>query len=496
MRFFEPLGLRGKYSGYLAICALALALRLAALIPFSMHHPDEIFQYLEPAHRLAFGQGVVTWEYRYGMRGWLLPTLLSWPMTIGALLAPHGQLYLFLPRLIVSLGSMSIPMSAFAIGSRISRHHAYVAITVMAIWPETIYFSAHVLSEEVAVALFMPAAALMLTEAAGVRRLVLAGLLFGLAISIRFHYAPAVAAMALAYCGRALRARWLPLIAGGGAALVLAGLADIVHGATPFAWILVNFSQNVVQDRAAQYGTAPPIFYLASLAYHWLWMFPLILFAVRPAARSNLPLFLAAITNVLVLSAIGHKEYRFILLSTTILVLLASLGSVDLLKRSAERLGSARLGGLLAGLVLFWAAGSASLAAFGPINREWTQGSPELALADRASQIPELCGLALHMEPFWKTGGYTYLNRGVPIYLTYLSDADRMSSRELSVASRSFNAMIAPGSALRDVPKDFGVRECRGQGDLRACLMTRPGKCASRSAAHWEIQAALLRHDF
>lgn len=36
-------------------------------------HPDEIMQYLEPAHRLAFGNGISYWEYFYGARSWLVP---------------------------------------------------------------------------------------------------------------------------------------------------------------------------------------------------------------------------------------------------------------------------------------------------------------------------------------------------------------------------------------------------------------------------------------
>src|SRR5690349_15301514 len=46
-----------------AVVAAALVLRLwIALTHTYVIFPDETFQYLEPAHRLAFGAGVVTWE--------------------------------------------------------------------------------------------------------------------------------------------------------------------------------------------------------------------------------------------------------------------------------------------------------------------------------------------------------------------------------------------------------------------------------------------------
>ena len=57
-----------------AVLALAFAVRAAlALAGDFVLHPDEIMQYLEPAHRLAFGNGVVYWEYFYGARSWLVP---------------------------------------------------------------------------------------------------------------------------------------------------------------------------------------------------------------------------------------------------------------------------------------------------------------------------------------------------------------------------------------------------------------------------------------
>ena len=55
---------------------LALAFVARAVVALSgdfVVHPDEIMQYLEPAHRLVFGSGVTYWEYFYGARSWLVP---------------------------------------------------------------------------------------------------------------------------------------------------------------------------------------------------------------------------------------------------------------------------------------------------------------------------------------------------------------------------------------------------------------------------------------
>jgi hypothetical protein len=481
---------------FLAILAVALALRLLALAPPSMHHPDEIFQYLEPAHRLAFGQGITTWEFRYGMRGWLLPTVLSWAMVAGQAIAPGSSLYLMLPRAMVSVASLSIPIAAFAIGRRRSLAHGMVAMAAMGVWFECIYFSAHVLSEEVSVALFMPAAALMLSERSRpARRHAVAGLLIGLAVATRFQHGPAIAIFAAISCGRDWRARWLPLMIGAVAGLALSGLADLAQGATPFGWIVSNIEQNVVHDRATGYGTKGPAFYLGAIALYWLWLLPVMLAAMRPAIGWNRALFAAAAVNVALLSLIGHKEYRFILLSTTILALLAALGSVDLIKTWLAR--RYRLPGrrALPLLVLLWTMGSASLATGPTMKPRWGEHSPELGLVAEASRLPRLCGLAFDRLKFWQVGGYTWLHRDVPLYLTYPTPGDHIAPGDLGPASAAFDAIITRADAVAAIPKGFATRACRGTGDDRLCLLQRPGGCDPATAARWNLQSAMVRHD-
>ena len=62
----------------LPVLALAFVARAAiALSGDFVLHPDEIMQYLEPAHRLVFGNGVIYWEFFYGARSWLVPGLVA-----------------------------------------------------------------------------------------------------------------------------------------------------------------------------------------------------------------------------------------------------------------------------------------------------------------------------------------------------------------------------------------------------------------------------------
>ena len=62
----------------LPVIVLAFAVRAAiALCGDFVLHPDEVMQYLEPAHRLVFGNGVTYWEFFYGARAWLVPGMVA-----------------------------------------------------------------------------------------------------------------------------------------------------------------------------------------------------------------------------------------------------------------------------------------------------------------------------------------------------------------------------------------------------------------------------------
>ena len=67
----------------IVILLVAAASRLSLAFWPNFHHPDEIFQYLEPAWRMLGHDSIVSWEWRYGIRGWLLPTMMAGPVAIG-----------------------------------------------------------------------------------------------------------------------------------------------------------------------------------------------------------------------------------------------------------------------------------------------------------------------------------------------------------------------------------------------------------------------------
>src|SRR5271157_4049627 len=95
-----------RIAAWLALLAIALGLRVGLAIHFpNVFHPDEIFQTLEPAHRLVYGYGVTTWEWREGIRSWVLPAFLAGVMRATGWMGSGSTGYTYGIIVVLSLAS-------------------------------------------------------------------------------------------------------------------------------------------------------------------------------------------------------------------------------------------------------------------------------------------------------------------------------------------------------------------------------------------------------
>ncbi len=472
---------------------LALALRLAVLAIATPAHPDEVFQYLETAHRIVFGQGVVTWEWRAGMRGWLLPVLVSGPMWLGAALDPHGGLYLLLPKLVATVASLVVVAVAWRLGERLSRLHAQVAGFVAAIWYDFIYFAPHVVSETVGDLLILPAAWLLIDRARWTwPRLALAGALLTAAITVRFQYAPAVAALVVASCISDLRRCWQPILVGGVVGLLPSVLSDLAMGAVPFAWALENVQLNLIEHRAASFSASGPFGYvLEAWPRMALWIIPLTGLAAIGARRYPALAWMAAV-NLIFHSLIAHKEYRFVLVSLVAGVLLAAIGTVEWAHYD-ERKGGLKAGrARLRFLLVVWVLASLSCT-FGAYRLQWMKFRPEIQLYTRLRADPALCGMAIYRHDWSVTGGYAYLHRATPMLLFDDKDGGR-SAEHVAASVPAFNTIMAAPAYAPELPAAFANVGCEGRGRWRMCLYRRSGACDPSPSA-FEMNTVLKRLD-
>lgn len=465
----------------------------------SFLYPDELFQYLEQAHRHVFGYGVVPWEYRLGLRSWLYPLLLSVPMRLGDLLDPEGSLYLLLPRTLAALSSLAIVWAAFALGRRLSVAHAIVAAFVVAIWFEFVLYAAHSLTESLSFSAFMIGAVLASDARRTTPLLVGAGLAFGLAAILRFQHIPAIAVFVLAL--RLPLRLWLPIIAGAAIAAIASAAVDLYAGQAPFGWLVANIGSNFLAGKADQFGTSPLLAYLGETMHRWgLWLLPILLLAVR-GARFDRPLMWAALANLAFHMMIPHKEYRFIFLTTSIVVILAGLGTGDMLVAMRKRWATMRLPILVAAAMSFWLVASVVQAMSPVVAGDWKAYSPLPEALTKTRRVGNLCGVVVYRTGFWTGASYAMLHRKAPMYLVAPPDMkgiDVDPPAGLSAMASAANVILAQPADRSDLDKSYRAISCHlstSTDSPTMCLFVRPGGCAvaDRQQQAHEINAVLRR---
>ena len=137
---------------------IGLFLRVGAAIRFpNVNHTDEIFETQEPAHHLAYGYGVVTWEWRRGVRSWVFPAFLAGVMRTTDWMGPGSKGYELGIAIVLSLLSLTTVWFGFAWAKRASgTDAAIIAAGACATWYELIYFAPKALTEVVATHALLP----------------------------------------------------------------------------------------------------------------------------------------------------------------------------------------------------------------------------------------------------------------------------------------------------------------------------------------------------
>ncbi len=461
---------------WLVILAVAALPRFALASMDFFHHPDEIFQYLEPAYGILTGDAVRTWEYREGIRGWLLPELIAGPLWLARVLARDPGVAVMLVRMVFATASLAIVAAGMAMAWRISRLHALVTGLVLATSFELIFFAPRLLSEAVATDCLI-VAALLITGPTTARRAVAAGALLGFAFLLRFQLAPMIATLAVLTLGLRRRA-WGWTLLGGLAALGLGCLADWAQGAPPLYWIVENVRQNFVAKRSEHYGVETWSWYLTTQAALWSVLTPVVLALIALGARHRAVLILtvAAAVNIAFHALVPHKEYRFIFPSVAMLLIAAAIGSGDVLAWvRGQRWRMLTAGGLAA----LWAGVSAANAT-GPLPRNIAWNAASMSLWRYAHAKTDLCGIASpNRRP---EASLALIGRSVPVYMFAEPEADRAMRSNV----RAFNLLFArpaEGAALADAGFRAGAcfprgRAATGPGDATICAFVRSGGCS------------------
>ena len=418
----------GPYWKFLPwVLGLAFAVRAAVALSgdFALH-PDEIMQYLEPAHRLVFGSGVIYWEFFYGGRSWLVPGLVAGFLALLDLLNLGQPVwYVDAVKLMFCAISLLIPAGMYFF----ARQHfgeiaARVALLTGTFWYELVGFAHKPMTEFIGAALLCILLALCMRMARDKTWVIwLTASLAVLMAAIRLQYAPlALFLMGVTFLQTAHR---MQLVFAASAVLLAVGLFDAVTwDAGLFHSYLTNIQLNLVLD---------PLRADESLGYQFLLWLALasvglgvlcMLAALFDLRRYGF--LFAMIAMVLLLHSLSaHKEYRFVFAVVPLWLLIGS----DLAARAAASLSRPQwfAGAMTSMFALVSLAGILNVLPYqdrvyhGYSNYHGTisffrEQDPRFQAYRYLARAPDVKGV-LHADRFYyELPGYYYLHRKIPFY--------------------------------------------------------------------------------
>jgi hypothetical protein len=467
------------------VAGFALRLGLALGLP-TIQRTDEVLQTLEPAYRLVSGWGIVTWEWRDGIRSWLFPEFLAGLMSLAGHIGSGRAAYLPVIAAVLSLGSLGVIATGTLLGWRkAGRVGAVLCGLLCCCWPDLVYFAPKTLEEVQAGNVLIIAIGLAAALPGWQRRAwpcLVVGVLLGLVVCLRFQLMPAVLLVAVWSARRRLASGWLPLLLGMAIPLAVLGVSDQLAWGRPFQSIWLNLYVNLVMGRSAMYGVSPPFWFAIAEARWWgAALLPVVVFFCLGARAAPLP---AAVAVVIVLthSLVGHKEITFIYAAIPPALITAGLGTARaVLAMPALLRPVVAPSRILAGVVVLWAA-AMGLTGIADARGPW-RGVDDglLSLTRTAGRQPDLCGLGMYGADFpWNaTGGYAWLDRAVPVYLL-------LTPAELAQAQPGFDELLVR-IGLADTLPGWRKVSCTEA----FCLLRRPPPCTPVPSL--EVNAVLQR---
>jgi GPI mannosyltransferase 3 len=395
------------------ILAAALVVRLCVAIwGLYIVHADEQFQYLEQAHRLVFGYGFVPWEFRFGLRNWLLPTMLAgWLEAFRVFGIDQPTFYVVFFRCLAAILSISLIYSVYTIGrNSLGEQTGRIAAVLVACWYEAIYHSATLSPEVLATYSALGAFALMSSPATSAK-VAGAGVLLGLCVALRIQYIPAAGVIWLL----AFRTwHWRHMawtVVPGAAIILLAGLLDLWAWGYPFASYHINYTMNVTYGVADLFGQHSFYFFFGYLFFRSWGIYALAGLYGLAFFQRCWPVLLVIAAVLVPHSLIAHKEGRFIVMTIPLFLLLVADGmpyAVKLLRSRFTIEPETAVKGLIAAIlvVCLW-----SFIKVSPLARE-----PRLLAGLELSKRPHVEAILDMAGPWYASSGFFYLHKDIPYY--------------------------------------------------------------------------------
>ena len=473
----------------LPVLALAFVARAAiALSGDFVLHPDEIMQYLEPAHRLVFGNGVTYWEYFYGARSWLVPGLVAGVLKLFDIVG-LGQPFWYVGgvKLVFCVISLLIPAGMYFFARwHFGETAARVALLMGAFWYELVGFAHKPMTEFVATALLVSLLAFCVRPASDKLRVVLtAAVLAVLVAAIRVQYAPLALLVLGLFFLRTEKKMQLALAAA--TVFVGVGVFDaITWDSGLFHSYLVYIRLNLTLGDLIT-SASPAWEYLYWLLIASMGLVALCILAALRDLRRYALLLVLVILVLLIHSLQSHKMYRFIFVVIPLWLLI----SADFVVWFASRASENRLRPSLGPTSLALTASFAAISLAGILNVLPHQArvykshtgvtgivgflrnqDPIFAAYRYLASAPGVAAVWQVDRPYFNSPGYYYLHRAIPFYdvkRVRLIFADQEKT-ELEAIAASVSHIVSADPATSvpgySVEKTFGtIRILRRDAD-------------------------------
>jgi hypothetical protein len=461
-----------------ALFVLGLLLRAGVEYYFpSMYWGDEVYQTLEPAHRLVFGYGRVMWEYSEGLRSWVFPGILAAVMWVGQFFGEGSVGYLATITLFLALVSLIPPLVTYLWGRREwgDTWWPIVAMLFPLLWFENLYFAAKSLYGSFTIHVVIGGIYLVRFAEDRWIRPFIAGALIGVCIITRPHLVPVAVVLAACIPIRAEKPHvvFSGYVAGMALGTGVAGIVDAIAYGVPFHSLIVNLHTNIIEGKASEWGEMAWWQY-----FSWMWTnSPVGAVGVCSALLAGTILYpTLALPALALLGAhmlIPHKEYRFFYPVLAMATMLVGLGVVRLAKWIAGRLRVRYAkSAVVAALLVIWTGASVygalhfrlGSAGHWHDHLNWNHRTGKLR-AYRYLSTLDICGLG--RVGFWeiKTGGYAYLHHDV--HIPPLEDAEAVRKHR-----SGYNAFV-----VDDWERESFAGFRRDRCFLNTCVYVREGDC-------------------
>jgi phosphatidylinositol glycan class B len=406
--------------------AVASVASLVAVIQLGRLHPDEVYQFLEPAWWRVHNYGIKAWEWEVGIRNWAVPLFFSVIIRFCDAVGIHH------PRVVRAL--IEVPqflLHAWMLQAvyryaerRVGARWGLWAIFGVGLYGLVIAFAGRTLGESISASFFIIGAEALDRTERPVRAGLIGGALLGLSVVARYGSAAlVVAAMIWLLGARKWKVFGLAALSGLAVAAGL-GLLDLLTWHRAFHSFIYYFEFNVTSGQAAlHFGRQPASFYVSFLfEYAPLWVWPGLVFAVWKQ-RPRIPItFFCAVAYLVVLSVTAHKELRFLYPGWVCLAVAAAPGVVGLLRLIPRPDLRASLAPVAVAIGLG--------VAFIPGELQAQRGDQFRAIIE-ATRPPEVTGLLIVNEGVWGAGGSFYIGKPIPWL-----NADQPSEYGFQVAMR------------------------------------------------------------